>query len=219
MILLDLFCGPGGAARGYMDAGFKVVGVDIKLQKNYPYDFIQADALEFLRLYGHDYDAIHASPPCQAYTDSQRQTKAVHPRLIEPLRELLLWHEKPYVIENVDRAPLVNTTMLCGTMFPGLRVIRHRLFETNFPVVQPHHIKKHEHPLVYTTDKRKPHYRKLDQWKAFVMVTGGGNCSLPCAHDAMGIDWNMSKLEINEAVPPAYTQYIGSHLYTYLYGL
>lgn len=217
MILLDLFCGAGGAAKGYHEAGFEVIGVDIKRQKRYPYQFIQGDAIEYLIAHGHEYDAIHASPPCQAYTDSQRQTKADHhPRLVEPLQQLLAASGKPYVIENVDRAPLRDPVLLCGTMFPGLRVIRHRLFETNFPVVQPFHLKKTEHPLVYTMDKRKPHYGKLDEKIDFVMVTGGGNCTKEAARDAMRISW-MTKRELNEAIPPAYTKYIGDHLYNFFY--
>jgi DNA (cytosine-5)-methyltransferase 1 len=219
MILLDLFCGAGGASKGYVEAGFEVFGVDNKKSrlKAYPYESFQGDALEFLVKHGHEFDAIHASPPCQAYGDAQRQTKATHhPRLIEPVRRLLMASEKPYVIENVDTAPLIDPILLCGTMFPGLRVIRHRLFESNVLIAQPNHIKKTEHPLCHTTDKRKPHYRKTDEWKNFVMVNGGGNCSLASAQDAMDIDW-MSKRQINEAIPPAYTTYVGRFLYNYLH--
>jgi DNA (cytosine-5)-methyltransferase 1 len=145
--LLDLFCGAGGAAVGYHRPGFDVVGVDIKPQSNYPFEFHQADALEF-PLEG--FNAIHASPPCQGYS----QLAAMHPGreyplLIEPTRELLLSTGLPYVIENVEGAPLPRHPQLdgtwgfwlCGSMF-GLGVTRgflrrHRLFETNFPVVQP----------------------------------------------------------------------------------
>lgn len=207
-VLVDLFCCAGGAAEGYKRAGFFVVGIDIKPQPRYAGDeFIQMDALDFRSW---DFvDAVHASPPCQGYSDMRHRTGREYPMLIEPVREML---EKrpwlPYVIENVEGAPLRNPTMLCGTMFPGLRVIRHRLFESNLPLLAPPHGK---HPLVFTHDKRKAHYGKLDQDTSFVQVTGGGNCSIKNARDAMGIDW-MTKAELNEAIPPAYTHWIGRQL-------
>jgi DNA (cytosine-5)-methyltransferase 1 len=114
----------------------------------------------------------------------------------------------PYVIENVEGAPLENAVTLCGTMFPGVRVLRHRLFEASFPIATPPHDR---HPLVYTMDKRKPHYGKLSEWTSPVQVTGGGNCSKAAAADAMHIDW-MIKDELNEAIPPAYTRHIGEQL-------
>ena len=131
--LLDLFCCAGGSALGYHRAGFDVTGIDIKQQPNYPYRFIQIDALsldlDFLR----QFDAIHASPPCQSYSDLAKRNGNGDqwPRLIEPIREMLTQTDRPWVIENVEGAPLLNPVVLCGTMFPGLRVIRHRLFETN----------------------------------------------------------------------------------------
>lgn len=127
------------------------------------------------------------------------------PRLVEPVRELLGSLNVPYIIENVEGAPLLNPTILCGTMFPELRVLRHRLFESNIMLLAPPHQK---HPLVYTRDKRKAHYGKLDQNTAYVSVNGGGNCSVENARLAMGIDW-MTKAELNEAIPPAYTKYLG----------
>lgn len=208
--LLDLFCCAGGAAMGYHRAGFEVVGVDRHPQRNFPFEFIQADALtldlEFLR----SFDAIHASPPCQSYSDLAKRNGNGHkwPRLIEPVREMLIATGLPFVIENVEGAPLIDPAILCGTMFPGLRVIRHRLFESNFPIYPPPH---RPHPLVHTFDKRKSHYGKLDQNTAFVQVTGGGNCSVANARAAMGIDW-MTKPELNEAIPPAYTEFVGREL-------
>lgn len=103
---------------------------------------------------------------------------------------------------------LFDPVVLCGTMFAELRVLRHRLFETNFEILPPPHRK---HPLVHTFDRRKSHYGKTDEWKDYVQVTGGGNCTLAAARDAMGISW-MTKSEINEAIPPAYTELIGRKL-------
>ena len=213
--LLDLFCGAGGAAVGYHQAGFAIVGVDIDPQPNYPFEFIQADVFDLDPDFIASFDAVHASPPCQAYSDlAWRNGNAdTLPRLIEPTREMLIASGKPYVIENVEGAPLRDYIVLCGTMFPGLRVLRHRLFETNFEISAPPHNKKH--PKVHTLDKRKAHYGKTDEMKDFVQVTGGGNCSIRAARDAMGIDW-MKKREINEAIPPAYTHFVGSCLIGHL---
>ncbi len=209
-LLLDLFCGAGGASVGYDRAGFRVIGVDIKAQPNYPFEFIKADAVEFLREgIALGASAIHASPPCQGYSDLQKQNKRLYPKLVEPVRELLRQHQRPYVIENVEGAPLIEPTLLCGVMFGGLRVLRHRLFETNFPMPNPPF--HWPHPLVFTHDKRKGHYGKLDQNTSFVQVTGGGNCTVANKADAMGIDWMTGK-ELNEAIPPAYTQWVGRRL-------
>jgi DNA (cytosine-5)-methyltransferase 1 len=208
--LLDLFCCAGGAGVGYKRAGFDVVGVDINPQPHYPLEFIQADALALSHDFISTFDALHASPPCQSYSDlAKRNGNAdAWPRLIEPVRELLRRSGLPYVIENVDGAPLIDPIVLCGTMFPKLRVLRHRLFEANFTILTPPHKK---HPKVHTFDRRKSHFGKTDEWKDFVQVTGGGNCTLAAAQEAMGIDW-MTKGEINEAIPPAYTEFIGKQL-------
>ena len=208
--ILDLFCCAGGAGKGYSEAGFEVVGVDIEPQPNYPFQFIQGDALKLDPEFMATFDAIHASPPCQAYSDlAKRNGNAdAWPRLIEPVRAMLIKTDKPYVIENVQGAPLLHPVILCGTMFPKLRVIRHRLFEANFPILPPRHGK---HPLVHTFDKRKNHFGKTDERKDYVQVTGGGNCTLAAAREAMGIDW-MTKKEINESIPPAYTKLVGDQL-------
>lgn len=213
-MLLDLFCCAGGAGAGYASAGFKVVGVDIEPQPRYPFAFIQADVMalddRFLRFF----DAIHASPPCQRYSDlAKRNGNAEdHPDLVGPIRDRLRATRRPYVIENVEGAPLLNPVKLCGTMFPGLRVQRHRMFESNIHLMAP---QCGAHPLVYTRDKRKAHYGKLNEMTAFVQVTGGGNCSKAAAADAMGIDW-MTKDELNEAIPPKYTHFIGQQLMRHL---
>ncbi len=213
--LLDLFCCAGGAGVGYSRAGFEVVGVDIKLQPRYPLPFIQADVLtldpKFIALF----DAVHASPPCQSYSDLAKRNRNADawPRLLDPVRDMLIRSSLPYIIENVEGAPLRNPIMLCGTMFKGLRVIRHRLFETNFPLLTPPHGK---HPLVHTFDKRKSQYGKTNDMRDFVSVNGGGNCTVMAARDAMGIEW-MTKNELNEAIPPAYTRFVGEQLLSYLH--
>lgn len=212
--LLDLFCCAGGAGKGYAEAGFDVVGVDIDSQPRYPLPFVKANAMELDPEFIATFDAIHASPPCQSYSDLAKRNKNAHewPRLIEPVREMLIRSGLPFVIENVEGAPLLDPVMLCGTMFKGLRVIRHRLFEANFPILTPPHGK---HPICHTFDKRKKQYGKTDEMRDFVSVNGGGNCSVAAARDAMGIDW-MTKNELNEAIPPAYTRFIGKQLLAYV---
>jgi len=212
--LLDLFCCAGGVAAGYARAGFEVVGVDIDPQPNFPYEFIQADALKLPMKFLKSFDAIHASPPCQSYSDLAKRNGNAHewPRLIEPVRDMLIKSGKPYVIENVEGAPLINPVVLCGTMFKGLRVLRHRLFEANFTIKVPPHKK---HPICHTFDKRKSQYGKTNEMIDFVSVNGGGNCTVAAAKDAMGIDW-MTKDEMNEAIPPAYMELIGKQLMEHL---
>ena len=210
MRLLDLFCGAGGAAYGYHQAGFtEIVGIDIAPQPRYPYEFVQADALElggWLRYF----DAIHASPPCQAYSDLKHRTRKDYPDLIAPTRAILKASGRPWVIENVEGAPLEKPIMLCGTQFPELKVLRHRLFESSTALYPP---SAHStmHPRVHTKDKRKAHYgRPYKPWD-YVSVNGGGNCTVAQAAVAMQIGW-MTKEEMNEAIPPAYTRYIGGFL-------
>lgn len=208
--LLDLCCGAGGSSDGYAEAGFDVVGVDVDPQPNYPYEFHQARAVEF-PLEG--FVAVHASPPCQRFSVGSKHLYGDPegwPNLIDPIRGRLQQLGVPYVIENVVGAPLRDPVMLCGTMFPGLRVLRHRLFEVEgFELPAPPHPK---HPLVYTRDKRKPHYGRLNEWTDYVQVTGGGNCTVAAAQDAMGITRPMTKHDLNEALPPAYTAYVGKFL-------
>lgn len=213
--MLDLFCKAGGAAMGYYMAGFTVVGIDQDWQPNYPFfmrreKLFQDDEHAFTCWLRENFDAVHASPPCQRHSDLAKRNgnAADHPCYIKATRRILQRSGLPYIIENVEGAPLIKPTILCGTMFPQLRVIRHRLFETNWPLYAP---KCSKHPLVYTFDKRKAHYGKLDEMRAFVQVTGGGNCTVVAARDAMGIDW-MNKAELNEAIPPAFTHFIGRQL-------
>lgn len=207
MKLLDLFCGAGGAAKGYHDAGFEITGVDIKPQPNYPYKFIQADALEYSL---EDYDAIHASPPCQFATAYKRNRGHVKPaiNLIPQTRERLRQAGVPYVIENVEgaRDHLLSPIMLCGSSF-GLDIRRHRLFETNFlvPGVPCDH--KWQTP-------RFPSPKNRENLRCTVEI---GVWRIPKEQQrrAMQIDW-MSIPELSQAIPPAYTWYIGTHLKSYI---
>jgi DNA (cytosine-5)-methyltransferase 1 len=198
---LDLFCGAGGASVGYARAGFEVVGVDIAPQPNYPFTFYQDDAMTF-RLDG--FDAIHASPPCQLYSALKVKTTKDWPDLIAPTRERLRAAGVPYVIENVMPAPLLGGVVLCGSMF-GLRTHRHRRFETPWLILQP---TLHEHgtPIPRTTTRKR---RKDYADGSFISVTGDvGSYVGPTA---MGIDW-MTGNELSEAIPPAYTEFIGREL-------
>jgi DNA (cytosine-5)-methyltransferase 1 len=213
-LLLDLFCGAGGAAMGYHRAGFDVIGIDIDPQPDYPFEFVQGDALSSWAWAKADWsrvDAIHASPPCQRYSDlAHRNGNAdAWPDLVDPTRQLLQVANRPYVIENVEGAPLIDPVTLCGTMFAETSVIRHRLFETNWPLVAPSVHPKH--PLVFTHDKRKAHYGRLDQDVSYVQVTGGGNATLANKRRAMAMPW-ANNHGLNEAIPPAYTLWIGAQL-------
>lgn len=209
MKLLDLFCCAGGAAKGYHQAGFtEIVGVDIKPQPRYPFGFVQADALAYVAEHGHEFDAVHASPPCQAYTQLRYVTGHEYPELIEPTREALRATGKPYVIENVPGAPLIAdmTLWLAGTMF-GLKVFRWRGFESNVFLMSP---------------KRFPNKKFgkacrqgcLPVAGEFITVTGNFS-GQDYAREAMGIDW-MTRKEMTQAIPPAYTEWVGRQLLAFL---
>lgn len=218
--LLDLFCGAGGAGVGYARAGFEAVGVDIARQPRYPFAFRQGDAISALeralwyRDSGRraldfdlaDFDAIHASPPCQRYTNL---VKREYPDLIAPIRDLLEATGLPYVIENVPGAPLKDPVRLCGSMF-GLDVRRHRLFETNWPLGQPDCRHSRQTPRFRSLDKKMADAGRL---ASVVGVHGhinyAGEFELRCK--AMDIDW-MTNDELVEAIPPAYTEFIGEAL-------
>lgn len=137
MKLLDLYCGAGGAAMGYYRAGFtEIVGVDNRPQKRYPFEFVLGDALEYCRRYGHLFDLVVGSPPCQPYTRLHALVTGDYPKLISATGQAMIATGRPYIIENVSDAwrEMINPIKLCGTMFPGLRVQRHRSFECN-PVI------------------------------------------------------------------------------------
>jgi len=213
-LLLDLFCGAGGAAMGYHRAGFDVVGVDKEPQPNYPFEFIQADVTDLfsgLTSYGRTFDVVHASPPCQGYSNLRR--KIAHPRLIAPVRSWLIMYGKPYVIENIEdaRRHLRNPVRLCGSTF-DLHVRRHRWFETSFPVLVP--------PCQHDGREIRAYYGK----KGWLVWTPGAAAvqakgrkpilrgQVEQAPRDMGIDWMTTWDELREAIPPAYTEFIGSAL-------
>ncbi len=202
--LLDLYSGAGGAAEGYHRAGFDVTGVDNRSQPHYPFAFIQADALEYLAGHGGEYEAFHASPPCQAHSSLKYVTGKEYTDLIPITRELLIASGKPYVIENVERAPLLNPITLCGTMF-GLKVFRHRKFETSFFMLAPEHI---SHRWWGARVGRCGH-REIDA-SGFMSIAGHFS-NVAHAREAMGIDWMVAS-ELAQAIPPAYTEYIGKQL-------
>lgn len=214
MRLLDLFCGAGGAAEGYRRAGFtEIVGVDIKPQPRYPFEFVQADILrsvihEWTLPLGY-FDAIHASPPCQAYIQRNKNLVTNHPKLIEPTRAALQATGLPYVIENVLPEVLISPVMLCGTQF-GLPLRRHRYFETNACMILArscHHwgtVAHGQFAAVYGRGGKGPR-------RGPGVRDAGPLPGAPSAEEAMGIDW-MDDREIKQAIPPEYTEYIGRHL-------
>jgi DNA (cytosine-5)-methyltransferase 1 len=198
--LLDLCCCQGGASRGYDRAGFDVTGVDIDPQPRYPYEFIQADAVDYLIWNGHHFDAIHASPPCQAHTLAQRIQGNEHPDLIEPIRDLLVEIGVPYIIENVPGAPLIEPIELCGAMF-GLETYRHRLFESNIDLEAPDHP---EHTTRTTKMGRAP-------VEGEYMHIVGNFSGVDRARGIMDMEW-ANRDGLREAIPPAYTEYLGLQL-------
>jgi DNA (cytosine-5)-methyltransferase 1 len=198
--LLDAFCCQGGAGEGYARAGFIVEGVDNKPQPKYPYKFHLFDALEFIEQNANRFDAFHASPPCQGWTKAKSIWGRVYQDWIEPTRNLLDEIGKPYVIENVPGAPLKNPATLSGGMF-GLKVIRRRLFETNW--------------LLFTPPKRMYRgttnsHRGLSTSGDYISVAGH-NFLVHEAREAMGIIW-MTQKGLSQAIPPAYTEWVGRQL-------
>ena len=206
-VLLDLFSGAGGAAFGYYLAGFRVVGVDNVFQKHYPFEFYLADALEYLAQHGAEFDAIHASPPCQAYSMAGRQWRSggkEYPDLIDKTRQALLATGKPFVIENVTGAPLINPIVLNAAHF-GMNLRRTRLFETSFNI-----------PFMLLPKEGPSHFRMGRPPKNDDPIVPVGHFSnILKARTVMGIDW-MTGAELSQAIPPAYTEYIGLQLMQFL---
>ena len=213
--LLDLFCGAGGAGMGYHRAGYDVTGVDIRPQPNYPFGFVQSDALEYAAEHGAEFDLIHASPPCQAYCVTRFVVEAKlgkmpdYPDLVAATRDVLRSLCKPYVIENVPGAPLIDPIMLCGEMF-GLRVFRHRLFEIGggcFLLAPPHP----KHPPWATTHSSHGQYSSFANGATHICVVGNNFCRAD-GMVAMGVDWKCTKRELTQMIPPAYTEWIGGQM-------
>lgn len=214
-IMLDLFCCAGGAAVGYHRAGFRVIGFDIDPQRNFPFEFRQADAIQILEDLvtlgpmwdGRPVAAVHASPPCQRYSAMSKCRPEIaekYPDLVAPVRELLAQlPECLTVIENVPGAPLRKDLELCGTMFDR-ELYRHRIFETNFVVGQPEHP---EHLIPAS---------KAGHWKPGTIMSVSGHIA-PIAHarKIMDIDWT-NRHELAESIPPYYTQYIGEQILAHL---
>ncbi len=208
MRLLDLFCGAGGAAMGYSQAGFtEIVGVDIVPQPNYPFTFIQGDALAPPVGLG-GVDLIHASPPCQRDSVANNVHQKAHPDLLPPTRNLLESVGTPWVIENVPGAPMGHWALVCGRAL-GLNIKRHRWFESN--------------QLLWSTSCPKGHPgdwllvfgHSVMERGHVVRQTPAGNNTTHRKHtttdrgrEAMEIDW-MNRDELSEAIPPAYTKFIG----------
>ena len=208
--LLDLFCGAGGAAVGYHRAGFDVTGVDIEPQPHYPYEFVQADAMNYLDyvLGAYDmapcyapayFDAIHASPPCQAFSVATQHARGNHDDLLTPVRPLLERVGLPWVIENVPGSPMRADYRLCGCMFGLGRLRRERWFETSWHGFDMRPKCHHPEPAITITTKGQPNR------------TGYADE----AAEALGIDW-MNMRERGLAIPPAYTEYIGARLLEHL---
>lgn len=245
--LLDLFCKAGGAGMGYSLAGFEVVGVDIEPQRHYPFEFHQADVmtldLDFLR----SFDAIHASPPCQAFTALRTMYNAKpHADLLTPTRELLRETGRPWVIENVEGARRVmrEPILLCGSMF-GLgtgnaELRRHRLFElSGFDMLRPlcqhytrsrvigvygGHGRDRRRTVTVVGDGNGRDYRKHPATVGVYGSAGGASVrdgtqqfSTDQRREAMGIDW-MNGDELSQAIPPAFTDYIGKRLMVVMRG-
>lgn len=220
--LLDLFCGAGGCSVGYRRAGFEVVGVDLAPQPRYPFEFHRGDAMEFLAAHGREFDAIHASPPCQAYSSLgsiRRFSTKEHPMLVGPTLELLETVERPYIVENVPGAGLPTHVILCGSMF-GLgawcdgtfhQLRRHREFACSWYFLMGLSCRHAGRPVgVYGNGGAHPR----------VKVSGrpginGFSGTAAERRTAMGIDW-MDRYELSQAIPPAYTEWLGRQLHAHL---
>jgi DNA (cytosine-5)-methyltransferase 1 len=209
--LLDLFCGVGGASAGYAEAGFEVHGVDLKHGKRYPFTYVRADVLDVLKDqdYMQQFDVIHASPPCQTHSITKhlrnaqgKSTSKVD--LIPETRAALIASGKPYIIENVPGSPLIDPIQLCGSSF-GLKVRRHRLFESNMP-------------LVGSVCDHKLQGRPVGVYGSLNdQIPGGGKTAstISEARQAMGIEWAIWT-ELVEAIPPAFTKYLGDQIGSWL---
>ncbi len=218
MRLLDLFCCAGGAGMGYHRAGFEVVGVDLEPQKNYPFEFHQGDALEYLTAHAAEFDVIHASPPCQTYSITSHAHTSEHPDLLAPTRQALIESGKPYVIENVEGAPLIDPLCLCGSEFElraedvdgkPLVMRRHRLFESNVWLMGAGGC-RHDNTQIAGSYKASRH--RTPEQRDNPARRGGYTPALSVRAALLGIDWSMNEHELAQAIPPAYTEWIGRQL-------
>ena len=221
-VLLDLFCCAGGAGKGYHDAGFQVIGVDIDPQPNYPFKFFQADAVEFTEDFGHLFDVIHASPPCQTFSRTKTLHDNEHPDLIEPTRQALVASGKPFVIENVVGAPLIDPIKLSGQHFNmtaadvdgvPLKLVRHRLFESNIDLAVPdefHANKQIQTASIYGAGGgwTPKHRDNPDRRGGYIPHTD-------VVKRLLGIDW-MTKHELSQSIPPKFTEFIGRQLLAHI---
>jgi DNA (cytosine-5)-methyltransferase 1 len=220
MKLLDLFCCAGGASMGYYRAGFEVTGVDIKDQPSYPFKFIKGDVMEIIKDkdFLNSFDVIHASPPCQGYSNATKPDSVyVHysqgkdtPKLIEPVRNALINTGKYYIIENVAGAKeyLIEPFRLTGYMF-NMPIERTRYFECNFPVAELKNITKRGYSKKYA-EENGIDYRDMS-------VTGKSRRkgSIDVWRKVMDMPWAGRGWELTEAIPPAYTKYIGEQILKY----
>ena len=203
---LDLFCKAGGTSTGLARAGFDVTGVDIEAQRRYPFKFVLGDALEYCALHGAEFDLIVAGPPCQDYSRLRGLASKKYPRLIGATRQVMVATGRPYIIENVDTSwrSMINPIMLCGTMFPELRVQRHRMFECSpviwFPPAPCNHWGRcRNQRLLNERGKRVTQsFENCD----FLSISGNGY-KVADGRKAMGIDW-MTRTELSQAIPPPY---------------
>lgn len=205
--LLDLYCCAGAASYGYEQAGFDVVGVDIDPQPHYRGVFVQSDAITYLREHWMEFDAIHASPPCQAYSRASEQFRVVGKKyvdLIAVTRDELIKTGLPYVIENVPGSPLIDPIMLCGSMF-GMRTYSHRLFESNIRLVAPSH---ERHIAKNAKMGRKPADGEFIQYV-------GHFSGVKVVQKMIGMYW-LNQYELAQSIPPQYTRYIGGQLVRFL---
>jgi DNA (cytosine-5)-methyltransferase 1 len=215
MRLLDLFSGAGGAAMGYHRAGFtQIVGVDNRPMPRYPFTFVQADALEYVAGHGYEFDAIHASPPCQRYSRSSKHAadERGYPDLVAPTRRVLESVNRPFVIENVVGAPLQKSILCCGVSFRlefgDWYLARHRIFESSVYLFAHSHRRhpRHKAPLCIAGHGTPSWGRERIR-----RITGRSTQPKKVCRVVMGIDW-MTWQELTQAIPPAYTEFIGKQL-------
>lgn len=208
-LLLDAFCGAGGAAVGYWRAGFNIIGCDHVPQPHYPFPFVLGDAVAFIEQFGHRADVIHASPPCQRFSVTARLPNVPeYPDLLDQTRAAPRRTGKPYVIENVPGAPLQASLLLEGGLF-GLRVVRKRLFECHPPIPPPALALAPIVPFVGTAASRG--YSSFARGASHISVAGN-NYDAADGREAMGIHWMANRAELSEAIPPAYTEYVGRQM-------